>query len=121
MQPDFSVQVAKFAMPIAPQASSKFRLLLLRQLNERQILATLRSNGPLSRADLSRNTGISGPTVTGVVATLIDSGLVEEDEPRQGIVGRPGKIVRLARTSVCVLDLRHRGEALRTGRHGSRW
>ena len=72
---------------------------LLRQMNERRVLSALQSNGPASRADLCRQTGISGPTVTRVVATLIEAKLVEEeDEPRQRAVGRPGKIVRLAGT-----------------------
>ncbi len=77
---------------------------LLRQMNERRVLSALQSNGPASRADLCRQTGISGPTVTRVVATLIEAKLVEEeDEPRQRAVGRPGKIVRLARSGVGVL------------------
>lgn len=78
---------------------------LLRQLNERNVLSALQSRGPLSRADICRHTGISGPTVTRVVAALIEAKLVEEEEPRQRAVGRPGKIVRLARSGVCVLGL----------------
>lgn len=79
---------------------------LLRQMNERRILSTLQSEGPASRADLGRRTGISGPTVTRVIATLLEARLVEEiDEPRQRSVGRPGKIVRLARSGVGVLGV----------------
>lgn len=79
---------------------------LLRQMNERSVLAALQTHGPLSRADLCRHTGASGPTITRVVASLIDARLIEElddAEPRQRAIGRPGKIVRLARTGVCVL------------------
>ncbi|MGC3972262.1 MAG: ROK family protein [Pirellulales bacterium] len=54
---------------------------------------------------MCRHTGISGPTVTRVVATLMEARLVEEEEPQQRAVGRPGKIVRLARSGVCVLGL----------------
>lgn len=78
---------------------------LLRQLNERSVLSALQSRGPSSRAEICRHTGISGPTVTRVVAALIDAKLVEEEEPLQRAVGRPGKIVRLARSGVCVLGL----------------
>jgi len=78
---------------------------LLRQLNERSVLTALQSRGPLSRADICRHTGISGPTVTRVVAALIEAKLVEEEEPQQRVVGRPGKIVRLARSGVSVLGL----------------
>ena len=43
---------------------------LLRRLNEREILAAIQAAGPLSRADITRRTGISGPTVTRTVAAL---------------------------------------------------
>lgn len=79
---------------------------LLRQMNERRILSALQTEGPASRANLGRRTGISGPTVTRVIATLLEARLVEEiDEPRQRSVGRPGKIVRLARSGVGVLGV----------------
>lgn len=75
-------------------------------MNERRILSALQADGPASRADLGRRTGISGPTVTRVIATLLEARLVEEiDEPRQRAVGRPGKIVRLARSGVGVLGV----------------
>jgi N-acetylglucosamine repressor len=76
---------------------------LLRQLNERQVLAALQRRGPLSRAEICRLTGISGPTVTRVVASLLDNQLVEEEEPQHKAIGRPGKIVRLARTNTSVI------------------
>jgi predicted NBD/HSP70 family sugar kinase len=88
-----------------PVAPSRVLPSLLRQLNERRVLAALQRHGPLSRAEICRLTGISGPTVTRVVATLMDARLIEEEEPRQRTVGRPGKIVRLARSGVCVLGL----------------
>lgn len=78
---------------------------LLRQLNEQTVLTTLQRWGPSSRADLCRRTGISGPTVTRVVASLIEAQLVEEIDPPQRVVGRPGKIVRLARDGAGVMAL----------------
>ncbi|MGL4464135.1 MAG: ROK family protein, partial [Planctomycetia bacterium] len=74
-----------------------------RRWNEQQVLATLQTHGPMSRADLNRTTGISFPTVTRVVTTLLEKQLVEEEAPTQTSVGRPGKLVRLARTRVSVL------------------
>lgn len=76
---------------------------LLRQLNERQVLATLQRQGPLSRAEICRLTGISGPTVTRVVSSLLDAQLLEEEEPQHRAVGRPGKLVRLSRTQAAVV------------------
>jgi N-acetylglucosamine repressor len=76
---------------------------LLRHLNERQVLAAIQSRGPQSRADIMRSTGISGPTVTRAVQTLLDAGLLEEGDFRHAGRGRPSKALRLAGTSVCVL------------------
>jgi predicted ArsR family transcriptional regulator len=78
---------------------------LLRQMNQRRVLSALQTKGPSSRAELCRHTGISGPTVTRVIATLIEARLVEEIEPSRGAVGRPGKLVRLAQSGVCVVGI----------------
>jgi N-acetylglucosamine repressor len=76
---------------------------LLRQLNERQVLAALQEHGPLSRAEIVRHTGISGPTVTRAVAALLADNLLEEGDSRQAALGRPGKVLRLASQTVAVL------------------
>src|SRR5262249_50546323 len=78
---------------------------LLRHLNAQRVLEALQQHGPMSRADLTRLTGVSGPTVTRTVADLIDAHLVEEGELRQPTLGRPGKVLRLASTSVAVVGL----------------
>lgn len=76
---------------------------LLRQLNVRQILAALQTHGPLSRAEIVRHTGISGPTVTRAVADLLRDNLLEEGDFRQAPLGRPGKVLRLASKNAAVL------------------
>jgi N-acetylglucosamine repressor len=78
---------------------------LLRRLNAREVLAALQRHGPLSRADIARRSGVSGPTVTRAVAALLTSGLLEEADGPRPALGRPGKVVRLADTAVCVLGL----------------
>ena len=76
---------------------------LLRRLNERQVLAAIQAHGPLSRAEITRLTGISGPTVTRAVSALLEANLLEEGDARQAALGRPGKVLRLAGTTVSVL------------------
>jgi N-acetylglucosamine repressor len=76
---------------------------LLRRLNERQVLAALQAHGPLSRAEITRHTGISGPTVTRAVAALLQANLLEEGDARPAALGRPGKVLRLAGKTVAVL------------------
>jgi predicted NBD/HSP70 family sugar kinase len=49
---------------------------LMREMNERRLLEHLRRNGPMSRARLSRETGLSKPTVSQALANLERAGLV---------------------------------------------
>ena len=51
---------------------------LLRDLNERTVLETIRDRAPISRAEISRRVGISKPTVSVVLESLLDAGLVRE-------------------------------------------
>ena len=51
---------------------------LLRDLNERTVLEAIRSGAPISRAEISRRVGISKPTVSVTLESLLDSGLVRE-------------------------------------------
>jgi predicted NBD/HSP70 family sugar kinase len=51
---------------------------LLRTLNERTVLAAVRATGPISRAEVARQTGISRPTVSLVLRSLLEDGLVRE-------------------------------------------
>ncbi|HUH06993.1 MAG TPA: ROK family transcriptional regulator [Egibacteraceae bacterium] len=64
---------------------------LLKDLNERQVLETIRSSAPISRAEISRRAGISKPTVSTALQNLLEAGLVRESEhsptgPRYGAV-----------------------------------
>lgn len=52
--------------------------------NKERVVATLISRGPMHRADLARALGVSRTTVTNLVATLLEAGLVEE-EPGDGL------------------------------------
>src|ERR671939_337577 len=53
---------------------------LLRALNERTVLDAVRASGPISRAEVARQTGISRPTVSLVLRSLVADGLVRETE-----------------------------------------
>src|SRR3954449_1941875 len=54
---------------------------LLKDLNERTVLETVRSGAPISRAEISRRAGISKPTVSLALKSLLDVGLVRSTEP----------------------------------------
>ena len=53
---------------------------LLKDLNERTVLETLRTDAPISRAEISRRVGISKPTVSLALQSLVAAGLVRESE-----------------------------------------
>lgn len=86
----------------------------LRENNRRAITALLASDGPTSRADLARATGLSRTTVSSLVGELIASGHVVETtdrgRPHKGGSGRPPVLVTLSTPGggVAGVDIGHR-------------
>jgi len=78
---------------------------LLRRINERRLLEVIQQQGPSSRATLTRLSGLTAPTVSKAVDSLLRRGLVEEREPLEQTLGRPGKLVRMAADSAAVLGV----------------
>ncbi|MEX0867931.1 MAG: ROK family transcriptional regulator [Pirellulales bacterium] len=74
-------------------------------MNERQVFQVIQRHGPASRAELTRATGISAPTVSKAVASLLESGLLEEEDAPAPLRGRPAKQLRLASKASQVLAL----------------
>jgi predicted NBD/HSP70 family sugar kinase len=57
---------------------------LLKDMNERTVLETIRGGAPISRAEISRRAGISKPTVSLALQALLEAGLVRETKPDPG-------------------------------------
>ncbi len=95
----------------------------LRRSNQRTILDALASHGPLSRADVSRMTGISRSTVSSLVEELVRDGAVLEDRTRSRTSGsgRPPVLLRLAarRGAVVGVDMGHRHIRLAVAEQGA--
>jgi predicted NBD/HSP70 family sugar kinase len=72
----------------------------LRAANQRTVLGLLAGEGPMSRADLVRASGLSRTTVSSLIAELIRHGQVTETDdrarPHKGGSGRPPVLVRLS-------------------------
>ena len=79
---------------------------LLRKINFRKVLDAMQTLGPCSRAQLTRATGISPPTMSILVRELVKRGLVEKDsKPPVSGVGRPGIRFRLAQKTSFVVGV----------------
>lgn len=79
-----------------------------RRRNRVQVLDALRTAGQASRADLARRTGLSRSTISGLIAELIDDGLVVDraetvSAGAQG--GRPGALLSLDRSAGAALAI----------------
>jgi predicted NBD/HSP70 family sugar kinase len=57
---------------------------LLKDLNERTVLEAIRSGSPISRAEISRRAGISKPTVSLALQSLLSTGLVRQASQEPG-------------------------------------
>ena len=65
---------------------------LLGDVNRSRIVQAFCDHGPLSRADLARLAGVPRATIGAIVASLIDDGLLDEQEPdHSGRVGKPAR------------------------------
>jgi predicted NBD/HSP70 family sugar kinase len=86
-------------------AITTIRPALVGKLNERMVLRLIQSRGPLSRAEVARESGLSAPTVSKAVASLLKTGLLEETDAVELARGRPAPKLRLATESVQVLGV----------------
>lgn len=90
---------------MAEDMTSSLRPQLLGRMTQRAVAEALRARGPMSRADLSRVTGISPTTISSAVTPLLQAGLIEEtDAPITG-PGRPGRILQLASAATQVIGV----------------
>jgi predicted NBD/HSP70 family sugar kinase/biotin operon repressor len=85
----------------------------LRAANRRTVLGALAADGPQSRADLARSTGLSRTTVSSLVQDLIAAGQAVETaargRPHKGGSGRPPLLVAAtsAQGAVAGIDIGH--------------
>ena len=78
---------------------------LLSRINERRVLEFVQRHGPASRAVMARGCGMSAPTVSKAVGSLIRNGFLEETEASEGGFGRPGKLLQLSEDKANVLGV----------------
>jgi len=76
---------------------------LIRQLNRSVVLDLIRTQGPISKADVKRITGLNFTTVTNAVTDLVAEGLVEEVGLGSSSGGRKPVLLTLNATAKYVL------------------
>lgn len=67
----------------------------VRAYNERLVLSLVRLHGSLSKADITRRSGLSAQTVSVIMRSLEKEGLLLRGEPVRGRVGQPSVPMRL--------------------------
>lgn len=73
----------------APITESSGRKSVVRPQNERLFLDLIRNNGPMSKAELTRATGLSAQSATVIVNRLVEDGLLQPGKAVKGKVGQP--------------------------------
>ena len=68
---------------------------LMRQMNRSLVLNTIRVHGPISRAQIARETGLSAATVSALSSDLIKQGLIFYKEDGDSSGGRPPVLLSL--------------------------
>lgn len=77
----------------------------MKSVNKTTILNKIRLTGSISRADISRETGITPPTVSSIVRELIRDNLVIESHLGQSIGGRKPTLLQLKEDGYYVIGM----------------
>jgi len=78
----------------------------MRAWNERLVLTLVRTHKALSKAEISRQTGLSAQTVSVIMRALEQDGLLQRGEPVRGRVGQPSVPMSLASDGAFFLGLK---------------
>jgi predicted NBD/HSP70 family sugar kinase len=70
------------------------------------VLRAIALHGPISRADLARLLGLSGPTVTLVTKDLLAQGIVHEVDRAPSSGGRPATLLRLVSSAAVAVGVK---------------
>ncbi|MBB3957275.1 ROK family transcriptional regulator [Novosphingobium sediminicola] len=81
--------------------------------NEREVLALIRLEGPISRAEIARRSGLAMPTVSRLTGQLAGEGLiVAEEKVMMGRMGQPSLPLLLARHAAYAFGAAVRADSL---------
>jgi predicted NBD/HSP70 family sugar kinase len=87
---------------------------LLRDINVSLLIELVRRSGPISRAELARQSGLSAPTVSTIVSQLLERGIFIEVATAPSNGGRPPVLLDLDPKAGYVIGIKLRGDGLTT-------
>ena len=64
-------------------------------INERRIIELIATSGTIARVDLARKSGLTGASVTRIIAALADLELLEETPDKMGALGQPKRMLSI--------------------------
>ena len=67
----------------------------MKSVNKKAVLNEIRLNGPISRANIAKETGLTPPTVTNIVKELIEEAFVKESHLGESSGGRKPTLLQL--------------------------
>ncbi len=77
----------------------------MKSMNKSLILNKIRTQGPISRAQIARETNLTRPTVSSNVKELIDQNIVEESDIGQSQGGRKPTMLVINNGAFCILGV----------------
>ncbi|MFD1863079.1 ROK family transcriptional regulator [Planococcus chinensis] len=77
----------------------------MKSMNKSMILNKIRKDGPISRAQIARETNLTPPTVSSNVKELIDQGIVEESDFGQSQGGRKPTMLIINNDAFCIIGV----------------
>lgn len=78
----------------------------MRRTNEALVVGVIHDRGPVSRADIARDTGLSPATITGITAALIRDGIVVEESAGHSTGGRRPILLAIDRSAASALGIK---------------
>lgn len=87
----------------------------IKDRNRQDVYHIFETKSEVSRTDLSRMTGISGPTVLKIVSYFSEFGLIEEIGTAQSSVGRRPQMLRLIPDAFYSIGINYEGDYLSLG------
>lgn len=87
----------------------------LRDMNRLSVYQIVCQQGETSKAELSRLSGISKPTVLRIVSFLVENGLLLEAGEKESALGRKPQVLRLNKNRFLAIGVLHEGDSVKIG------